>query len=147
NSLSPKILTRNEIDLYVKRILSMNFSTNNVSLNNMRATDVEIQMGDKAVRSIPLVNIDTIDLPEKVSTHIERNDKDTLKGFPIDTMGFLYNVPLYQTITYNQIVDIPAQNMTQRKLELKRKRHSGIPDPANLMCVEDIDNLLVDVAR
>jgi type IV secretory pathway VirB4 component len=147
NSLSPKILTRNEIDLYVKRILSMNFSTNNVSLNNMRATDVEIQMGDKAVRSIPLVNIDTIDLPEKVSTHIERNDKDTLKGFPIDTMGFLYNVPLYQTIIYNQIIDIPAQNMTQRKLELKRKRHSGIPDPANLMCVEDIDNLLVDVAR
>ncbi|SDM83438.1 TraG family conjugative transposon ATPase [Pedobacter antarcticus] len=147
NNLSPKILTRNEIDLYVKRILSMNFSANNVSLNNMRATDVEIQMGDKAVRSIPLVNIDTIDLPEKVSTHIERNDKDTLKGFPIDTMGFLYNVPLYQTIIYNQIIDIPAQNMTQRKLELKRKRHSGIPDPANLMCVEDIDNLLVDVAR
>lgn len=147
NGLSPKILSRNEIDLYVKRILSMNFSTNNVSLNNMRATDVEIQMGDKAVRSIPLVNIDTIDLPEKVSTHIERNDKDTLKGFPIDTMGFLYNVPLYQTIIYNQIIDIPAQNMTQRKLELKRKRHSGIPDPANLMCVEDIDSLLVDVAR
>ena len=147
NGLSPKILSRNEIDLYVKRILSMNFSTNNVSLNNMRATDVEIQMGDKAVRSIPLVNIDTIDLPEKVSTHIERNDKDTLKGFPIDIMGFLYNVPLYQTIIYNQIIDIPAQNMTQRKLELKRKRHSGIPDPANLMCVEDIDNLLVDVAR
>jgi type IV secretory pathway VirB4 component len=147
NGLSPKILSRNEIDLYVKRILSMNFSTNNVSLNNMRATDVEIQMGDKAVRSIPLVNIDTIDLPEKVSTHIERNDKDTLKGFPIDTMGFLYNVPLYQTIIYNQIIDIPSQNMTQRKLELKRKRHSGIPDPANLMCVEDIDSLLVDVAR
>ncbi|WP_162997110.1 TraG/VirB4 family ATPase [Mucilaginibacter kameinonensis] len=147
NNLQPQLLTRNEIDLYVKRILSMNFSTNHVSLNNMRATDVEIQMGDKAVRSVPLVNIDTIDLPEKVSTHIERNDKDTLKGFPIDTMGLLYSVPLYQTIVYNQIIDIPAQNITQRKLELKKKRHSGIPDPANLMCVEDIDNLLVDIAR
>ncbi|MEN0053592.1 MAG: DUF87 domain-containing protein [Mucilaginibacter sp.] len=147
NGLQPQILNRNEIDLYVKRILSMNFKNDYVSLNNMRATDIEIQMGDIAVRSVPLVNIDTIDLPEKISTHIERNDKDTLKGFPIDTMGFLYNVPLYQTIVYNQVIDIPAQNITQRKLELKRKRHSGIPDPANLMCVEDIDNLLVDVAR
>ncbi|WP_333802651.1 TraG family conjugative transposon ATPase, partial [Sphingobacterium multivorum] len=32
-------------------------------------------------------------------------------------------------------------------MELKRKRHSGVPDPANLICVEDIDQLLVDVAR
>ncbi|WP_432443890.1 TraG family conjugative transposon ATPase [Pedobacter gandavensis] len=32
-------------------------------------------------------------------------------------------------------------------MELKRKRHSGVPDPANMVCVEDIDQLLVDVAR
>ncbi|RYE27010.1 MAG: conjugal transfer protein TraG [Sphingobacteriaceae bacterium] len=147
SNLFPKILNESEIDIYVKRILSMNFSTNHVSLNNLLATDVEIKMGDRAVRSIPLINIDTIDLPEKISTHIERNDKETLKGFPIDTMGFLYNVPQYQTIIYNQVIDIPAQNITTRKLELKRKRHSGIPDPANTMCVEDIDNLLIDVAR
>lgn len=37
--------------------------------------------------------------------------------------------------------------MTLKKLELKKKRHSGIPDPANLLCVEDIDLLLNDVAR
>jgi type IV secretory pathway VirB4 component len=147
NNLFPKVLNGNEIDLYVKRILSMNFSTNHVALNNLLATDVEIKMGDRAVRSVPLIDIDRIDLPEKISTHIERNDKDTLKGFPIDTMGFLYNVPGYQTIIYNQVIDIPAQNITQRKLELKRKRHSGIPDPANNMCVEDIDDLMVDIAR
>lgn len=147
SNLIPKILSANEIDLYVRRILSMNFKTKNVSLNNMLATDIEIQMGDRSVRSISLVDIDIINLPGTVSTHIERNDKDTLKGFPIDTMGFLYSVPLYHTIVYNQVIDIPAQNITQRKLELKRKRHSGIPDPANSMCVEDIDALLVDVAR
>jgi len=147
NNLSPKVLNSNEIDNYVMRILSMNFKTKNVSLNNMSAGEEEIRMGNRAIRSISLINIDVIDLPEKVSTHLERNDKDSLKGFPIDTMGFLYNVPNYETIVYNQVIDIPAQNITQRKLELKRKRHSGIPDPANSMCVEDIDQLLVDVAR
>lgn len=147
NHLFPKVLNSNEIDNYVMRILSMNFKTKNVALNNMSAGEEEIRMGNRAVRSISLINIDVIDLPEKVSTHLERNDKDSLKGFPIDTMGFLYNVPNYETIVYNQVIDIPQQNITQRKLELKRKRHSGIPDPANSMCVEDIDQLLVDVAR
>ncbi len=141
NHLAPRILNRNEIDLYIMRILSMNFKTKHVSLNNMLVGDEEIKMGDQSVRSISLVNIDVIDLPEKVTTHIEFN------GFPIDTMGFLYDVPNYHTIVYNQVIDIPSQGVTQRQLELKRKRHSGIPDPANAICVEDIDQLFVDVAR
>lgn len=147
NNLQPRVLDRQQIDIYVIRILNMSFKNKYAALNNMLVGDEEIKLGDRAVRSIPLVNIDIIDLPEKVSTHIERNDKDTLRGFPVDMMGFLFNVPYYETIIYNQIIDIPSQNITQRKLELKRKRHSGIPDPANTMCVEDIDQLLVDVAR
>lgn len=141
NNLTPKILNKDEIDLYVMRILSMNFKTNHISLDNMLVGDEEIKMGNRSVRSISLINIDVIDLPEKVSTHIEHN------GFPIDTMAFLYDVPDYQTIVYNQVIDIPNQSITVRNLEQKRKRHSGIPDPANNMCVEDIDKLLVDVAR
>jgi hypothetical protein len=146
-NLFPKILNRAEIDNHVLRILSMNFNSKTVALNNISVGDEEIKMGNKAVRSISLINIDVIELPEKVATHIERNDKDSLKGFPIDTMGFLYSVPHYDTIVYNQVIEIPSQSITQRKLELKRKRHSGIPDPANSMCVEDIEQLLVDVAR
>jgi conjugation system TraG family ATPase len=48
---------------------------------------------------------------------------------------------------YNQLIEIPAQPLTLRKLSLKRKRHSGIPDPVNLLCVNDIDALLNDVAK
>src|SRR3546814_6885772 len=44
-------------------------------------------------------------------------------------------------------MESPGQQATLNKLELKRKRHSGVPDPANLIAVEDIDQLLVDVAR
>lgn len=147
SGLSATVLNEAEINNYIMRVLSMNFKSPNVSLNNMQVSDEEIKMGNKGVRSISLVNIDVIDLPETITTHITRNDKSSLKGFPIDTLGFLLQVPNFDTIIYNQVIDIPNQNYTQRKLELKKKRHSGIPDPANSICVEDINQLLIDVAR
>src|ERR1700749_2355101 len=75
------------------------------------------------------------------------NEKETLRGFPVDFLSFLFRVPDFEVIIFNQVIDIPSQFMTLKKLELKKKRHSGIPDPANMLCVEDIDLLLNDVAR
>ena len=147
SGIQTEILSERKIDNYTKRILSMNFSDKRIVLDNFLSGDTQLELGDKAIRSISLVDTDIVDLPQEVSTHIERNDKDTLKGFPIDNMGFLFNVQNFQTIVYNQIVEIIPQVATQRKLELKRKRHSGIPDPANNMCVEDIDQLLEDITR
>jgi conjugation system TraG family ATPase len=82
-----------------------------------------------------------------VGTHIEMNEKETMRGFPVDFLSFLFRVPDFEVIVFNQVIDIPNQFMTLKKLELKKKRHSGIPDPANTLCVEDIDLLLNDVAR
>lgn len=147
SGLLVKHLDEGEINHYVMRILSMNFHGNNLSLNNILAGDQQIEMGDTAVRSITLINTDMVDLPHTISSYQERNDKDTLKGFPIDNMGFLFSVPNFKTIIYNQVIEIVPQTTTQRKLELKKKRHSGIPDPANNMCVEDIDLLLEDLTR
>ncbi|TKC08017.1 TraG family conjugative transposon ATPase [Pedobacter polaris] len=144
---NPKPLREKAINIFVMRVLSMEFANKNVSLNNIAPTDTEINIGDKIVRSISLVNIDNIDLPSQISTHIELNDKDTMKGFPVDLFSFLFKVPEFETILFNQVIEVPNQMFTLNKLELKRKRHSGIPDPANLICVEDIDLLLNDVAR
>src|SRR5690606_37521629 len=105
------------------RMLSMNFQEKHQFLNNVLSWEQQIEMGDNAVRSISLINTDTIELPQEVSTYRERTDKDTLKGFPIDNMGFLFNAPNFKTIVYNQIIEIVPQAVTQRKLELKRKRH------------------------
>lgn len=143
----PKLLGEKEINTLIMRILAMDFSRDKLSLNNITPTDTELKMGGLEVRSISLVNIDNIDLPGEVGTHIEINDKDSMRGFPIDVLSFLLKVPAYETILFNQVIEIPNQQMTLNKLEVKRKRHSGIPDPANALCVEDIDQLLVDVAR
>src|SRR5690606_21602972 len=94
-----------------------------------------------------LINTDAIDLPETLSTYTYKRDSRNLHDFPVDNLFFLHHVPDYSCIIYNQLIEIPTQQLTLNKLELKRKRHSGVPDPANLICVEDIDKLLVDVAR
>ena len=144
--LSPHLLVEDELHRYVSRILAADFSSTNVALNNIRAGDQQIEIGDKAIRSISLINTDAIDLPEKIGTYSTRSGGN-LKNFPMDNLSFLHHVPDYDFILYNQVIAIPNQQLTLKKLELKRKRHSGVPDPANLICVEDIDQLLVDVAR
>ncbi|MBS1533368.1 MAG: TraG family conjugative transposon ATPase [Bacteroidetes bacterium] len=144
---NPVILVEKQVNSLVMQVLSMTFGAENVTLDNIAPTDTQLDMGGRSVRSISLVNIDSIDLPSEVGTHMESNEKDTMKGFPVDFLSFLLQVPACDSILYNQVIDIPDQTGTLRKLELKKKRHSGIPDPANMASVEDIDHLLTDVAR
>jgi conjugation system TraG family ATPase len=143
----PAVLAEKEITDLVRRVLAMRFGGDAFSLNNFKPGDTEILMGDRAVRCIPLVNSDNVDMPGELGTFTELNENEAVRGFPVDLLAFLYKVPAFDAILYNQVIDIPAQQATLTKLELKRKRHSGIPDPANTLCVEDIDQLLKDVAR
>lgn len=143
----PKALRKQEINTLVIKILGMDFGNDNLVLNNIFPSEAQVNMGDRAVRSISLINIDRIDLPSAVSTHTELNERETIKGFPVDLFSFLLKVPQNDSVLFNQVIQIPNQRATLNKLELKRKRHSGIPDPANQICVDDIDLLLNDVAR
>ncbi|WP_339751155.1 TraG family conjugative transposon ATPase [Algoriphagus aquimarinus] len=147
SGIKAEALNKIDTDRFVGRILSMNFHEERIVLNNLLSEETQVECGDRAFRSITLVDTDKVELPEHVNTHLERNDKDSLKGFPVDNMGFLFDIPNFQTVVYNQVIEIIEQRPIQTKLELKRKRHSGMPDPANDMCVEDIDRLLEDVAR
>ncbi|QEC74611.1 TraG family conjugative transposon ATPase [Mucilaginibacter ginsenosidivorax] len=144
---SANALNEGRLNQLVLQLLSMDFGGVNITLDNLAPSETEIMMGERSVRSISLVNIDNIDLPPEVSTHIELNDKESMRGFPVDFLSFLFKVPGVDVIVYNQVIEIPNQVVTLRKLEQKRKRHAGIPDPANQLCVEDIDLLLNDVAR
>lgn len=144
---SPKLLSEKQMDLLIKRVLGMNFSDQTVTLDNISPTDTQLNMGNTGLRCISLIDIDHIDLPQQMSAHTQLNDNDTVRGFPVDLLSFLLEVPDFHCILYNQVIEIPDQVSTLRKLTLKRKRHSGIPDPANSLCVDDIDRLLQDVAR
>lgn len=145
--MMPELLDEARINLLVLQVLSMDFGQGPLALNNLAPTDTGISIGGRGLRSIGLVNIESIDLPQELNTHIELNEKDTLKGFPVDFLSFLFRVPGFDAIVFNQVIEIPDQVLTLKKLELKKKRHSGIPDPANQLCMQDIDLLLNDVAR
>lgn len=145
--LSPLLLTEADIQKYVTRILAMEFSSEHPVMDNLLCGDQQLGLGGRAVRSISLINTDVIDLPEEIGPYSDRQESAALKGFPVDNMFFLHQVPGYSCMIYNQVIEIPGQQQVLTKLEVKRKRHSGVPDPANLVCVQDIDRLMEDVAR
>jgi Bacteroides conjugation system ATPase, TraG family len=147
NGMAPALLGEAEIHRLMTRMLGMEFASPTAVLDNIRCGDTGLEMGDRTVRCISLVNTDTVDLPERVGSYTLSQAGKAVKDFPVDNMAFLHTVPGYRVIVYNQVLEIPHQQTTIHKLELKRKRHSGVPDPANQLCVEDIDRLLVDVAR
>jgi conjugation system TraG family ATPase len=144
---APEVLPEKAISDLIRRVLGMRFGGEAFSLNNFRPDDTGIGMGERTIRCIPLVNSDHVDMPGEIGTFTELNDNEAVRSFPADLLAFLYKVPAFEAILYNQVIEIPAQQATLTKLEVKRKRHSGIPDPANTLCVEDIDQLLKDVAR
>jgi conjugation system TraG family ATPase len=145
--LQPTLLKEKDIQQYVKRILGMSFSSDLITLDNLLSLDQELKMGGRTIRSISMIDTDLIDLPEQVATYTEKQEGQTKSTLPVDNFSFLHTVPGYDCIIFNQVLEIPQQRVTLNKLELKRKRHSGVPDPANNLCVEDIDQLLADVAR
>lgn len=143
----PKILRSKEIEILYLRTLNMDFVSKAVTLDNFAPTNKNVQIGDRVIKCVTLIDIDRIDLPEQVTPYMESSENEAMRGFPVDTMAFLNNVPSYETVIYNQIIKIPDQVKTIQKLQLKQKRHTGIPDPENGICIEDIERLLVDVAR
>lgn len=145
--LKPAYLNEQEINRYVARILGMDFASPYIALNNIKAEQHGLRIGEKEIRTLSLVNTDSIELPELIGTFTEKQELGCINGFPLDNLFFLHKVSAYQVMIYNQVLEVPAQQTTLNKLQLKRKRHSGIPDPANLICVEDINRLLEDVAR
>ncbi|WP_158826946.1 TraG family conjugative transposon ATPase [Mucilaginibacter lacusdianchii] len=145
--LKPELLGEQDIGQYVRRILGMSFSDATIALDNVLSLDGELRMGQRSIRSISLIDTDLIDLPEQVSTYAEKQEGRAKTILPVDNLSFLHSVPGYDCLIYNQVLEIPQQRITLNKLELKRKRHAGVPDPANNLCVADINQLLSDVAR
>lgn len=142
--LKARLLNEEEIDNYLRKYLTLNFKDECTKLNNFNVKDEFIKVGNKTIQSISLVDIDEINFPPTIKPF---KNVAIGKGYPIDIMAFLNEVPNSDTIIYNQVISIPDQSTEMAKLEAKKKRHSSMPDPANQMSVDDIDNVMKDIAR
>lgn len=145
NNLEPHVLKEAEIGIYIKRIMVFNFSEEIFSINNYKCDEESIHIGDKIIKSVSLIDIDEIDLPETTKPY--KNEHKVGLGFPTDLFDFMYGIPKYECIVYNQAISIPNQHAEISKLQRKKQRHEAIPDPANQVSVEDINALLGEIAK
>lgn len=146
-NLKPEILSPKQINAYLRQMISMDFLSGKESLNNILPSKSHLTIGEKLVRCLSLINTDTIDLPQEISPYYNKTESNIKAEFPVDNFYFFYNTPHCDNIIYNQFIDIPSQRSTISKLETKKNRHLGVPDPANNISAMDIERLLNDVAR
>ncbi|AKD01913.1 TraG family conjugative transposon ATPase [Pontibacter korlensis] len=140
----PRVLREPEIRALLSRMLAFNFSDKAYALTNFKAGDACLQLGERVIRSLSLLDVDQVNLPSSLrpSTVLDLGDR-----LPADPLHFLPLVPGCQALVYNQVIQIPDQQREVARLQHKRRKHASMPDPANDVSVQDIDRVLAAIAR
>lgn len=139
------VLDEKGMEKLFSRFRAFNFSDERFALPNLYCDDRAVYLGEKQVRVLSLIDLDELNLPTEIGTH--GTNRELGPSFPVDNMAFLLGVPAAETVLYNQVVSVPDQAKLRAKLELKKKRHSSMPDPANRLSVQDIEDMAVDIAQ
>jgi conjugation system TraG family ATPase len=142
--ISCELLTKQEIEVLYKRYIAFNFSDKKFAIGNLSCDEKGLYYEDKTLKSISLIDIDEINLPSNVSTFTV--SREIGNKFPVDNLSFLLNVNA-GILLFNQVIKIPDQRKLKTQLELKKKRHSSMPDPANDLSVADINDMFLDIAQ
>ena len=130
---------------YVDRYFSMNFNDKIVSMTNFKVDEESISMGNKRCKVFSLVDVDCVSTPSIVRpfTNIEVNNV----SMPVDMVSLVDSVPSADVVVYNQMFFIPNQKRELSLLDKKKNRHASMPNPSNLIAVEDIKKVQDVIAR
>lgn len=143
--IQSKYLSKKEASEYVDRICAMEFAKKNFSLTNFKAGEDHIGMGDRKMKIFSLVDVDSIGLPRLVRPYTDITVNNAT--MPVDLMSHVTKIPGASTVVYNQIIYIPNQRKELAALEKKKNRHASMPNPSNLIAVEDIKQVQDIIAR
>lgn len=145
SSVDSTYLGGEEARLYVDRYFSMNFNDKIVSMTNFKVDDETISMGDRRCKVYSLVDVDCINIPSIVRpfTNIEVNNV----AMPVDLVSLVDSIPSADVVVYNQMLFMPNQKRELALLDKKKNRHSSMPNPSNLITVEDIKKVQDVIAR
>ena len=130
---------------YVDRYFSMNFNDKIMSMTNFKVGEESICMGNKRCKVYSLVDVDCVSTPSIVRpfTNIEVNNV----SMPVDMVSLVDSIPSADVVVYNQMFFIPNQKRELSLLDKKKNRHASMPNPSNLIAVEDIKKVLDVIAR
>lgn len=143
----PKLLNLAEMEDLMLRYSVFDFDyTKPVYADNILAEDTHLQIGEKYVKSLTLVDTEKMTIPNQISpVDIVGGSEHT--AYPIDNMRLLFQAEDYETLIYNQVIEVCHQTKMKTALELKQKRSMSVPDPTNTLSAEDINSILQDIAR
>ncbi|TPE39713.1 TraG family conjugative transposon ATPase [Pontibacter mangrovi] len=140
----PQPLEEGEVRALLQRLLAFDFSGQPYALSNFQVSAEGLAAGERAIRCLSLVDVDAVSLPATLlpTARLSRGEE-----LPVDLLHFLSQVPDCESLVYNQVIQVPDQRQELTRLQAKRKKHLSMPDPANEQSVQDIDQVLVAVAR
>jgi conjugation system TraG family ATPase len=139
------VLSKKMIELLFSKFQAFNFTDEHFSIGNISCDEQGVYLGDKSLKVISLIDIDELNIPNSISNYAVKNEIGN--NFPVDNLSFLMNIAECETVLYNQAIFIPDQIKLKRELELKKKRHSSMPDPANQVSVHDIEDMFISIAQ
>ena len=130
---------------YVDRYFSMNFNDKIVSMTNFKVDEESISMGNKRCKVYSLVDVDCVSTPSIVRpfTNIEVNNV----SMPVDMVSLVDSITSADVVVYNQMFFIPNQKRELSLLDKKKNRHASMPNPSNLIAVEDTKKVQDVIAR
>ena len=140
-----RFLGKTEACEYVDRFFSMNFRDKVVSMTNFKVDHEPIGMGDRSCKVYSLVDVDYANLPSVIRPYANIEVNNT--SMPVDLVSIVDSVPGADCVVFNQMVFVPNQKRELALLDKKKNRHASMPNPSNLMAVEDIKRVQEVIAR
>ena len=140
-----RFLGKAEASDYVDRFFSMNFRDKVVSMTNFNVDDETIGMGDRRCKVYSLVDVDCANLPSVIRPYANIEVNNT--SMPVDLVSVVDDIPGADCVVFNQMVFVPNQKRELALLDKKKNRHASMPNPSNLMAVEDIKRVQEVIAR
>ena len=102
-------------------------------------------MGDRSCKVYSLVDVDCANLPSVIRPYANIEVNNT--SMPVDLVSIVDSVPGADCVVFNQMVFVPNQKRELALLDKKKNRHASMPNPSNLMAVEDIKRVQEVIAR
>ena len=140
-----RFLGKAEASEYVDRFFSMNFRDKVVSMTNFNVDDETIGMGDRRCKVYSLVDVDCANLPSVIRPYANIEVNNT--SMPVDLVSVVDDIPGADCVVFNQMVFVPNQKRELALLDKKKNRHASMPNPSNLMAMEDIKRVQEVIAR
>lgn len=140
-----RVLSGAECRQYAERYFSLDFHGTHPVMENFRATDDCILMGDRQVKMLSLLDVDDVGLPTLLRPYMNRTVNNS--EFPVDIMSDLSTIPEVDTLVYNQVIFIPNQKFELARLDRKKNRHANFKGAGNKHAAEDIAAVQDVIAR